>query len=88
MNKAQIELPKYNSHKQVWALKIAGVGPINPGTDEAELFFTDKGFAPIRVDAVFIEKHEPEIGGYYIVYKDGYQSFSPADAFESGYTLA
>ena len=31
-------------------------------------------------------KHQPTVGGYYVVYKDGYKSFSPADAFESGYT--
>ena len=28
----------------------------------------------------------PEVGGYYVVYEDGYKSFSPAGAFESGYT--
>ncbi len=27
-----------------------------------------------------------EVGGYYVVYEDGYKSFSPAGAFESGYT--
>ena len=26
------------------------------------------------------------VGGYYVVYEDGYKSFSPAGAFESGYT--
>jgi hypothetical protein len=30
-------------------------------------------------------KHKPEVGGYYVVYKDGYRSFSPAEAFETGY---
>ena len=28
----------------------------------------------------------PEVGGYYVVHKDGYKSFSPANAFEEGYT--
>jgi hypothetical protein len=31
-------------------------------------------------------KHSPEAGGYYVQYKDGYTSFSPAEAFEEGYT--
>jgi len=31
-------------------------------------------------------KHKPEVGGYYVVYADGYKSFSPAQAFEEGYT--
>ena len=26
-----------------------------------------------------------KVGGYYVVYEDGYKSFSPAEAFESGY---
>jgi hypothetical protein len=31
-------------------------------------------------------KHAPEVGGYYVVYADGYKSYSPAKAFEDGYT--
>lgn len=34
----------------------------------------------------YVAKHKPEVGGYYVVYEDGYKSFSPAGAFESGYT--
>ena len=30
-------------------------------------------------------KHEA--GGYYVRYPDGYESWSPAEAFEEGYTL-
>lgn len=33
----------------------------------------------------FYMKHEPYVGGYYVQYADGYQSFSPAEAFEAGY---
>lgn len=40
----------------------------------------------IEVSAEFMAKHKPEPGGYYVVYKDGYASFSPAAAFEDGYT--
>jgi hypothetical protein len=42
---------------------------------------------PIRVSEEFLAKHKPEAGGYYVVYDDGYVSFSPASAFEAGYTL-
>ena len=38
------------------------------------------------VDRVWMRKHEPQVGGYFVVYKDGYCSFSPAEPFESGYT--
>jgi hypothetical protein len=32
-------------------------------------------------------KPMPEVGWYYVQYPDGYESFSPAAAFEEGYTL-
>jgi hypothetical protein len=47
----------------------------------------DSRYAPFRVDAQFLKKHTPETGGYYVVYADGYKSFSPAQAFEEGYAL-
>ncbi len=47
----------------------------------------EKGFAPFRVEREYVRKHEPQAGGYYVVYQDGYKSWSPADAFEEGYTL-
>ena len=34
----------------------------------------------------FVQKHNPQSGGYYVRYEDGYESYSPAEAFESGYT--
>lgn len=53
---------------------------------KATLTFTDKGYAPLEVDAAYVMKHSPQPGGYYVVYKDGYKSFSPAEAFEEGYS--
>ncbi len=44
-------------------------------------------YGPIAVPLEWFMKHKPEIGGYLVFYKDGYRSFSPADAFEDGYTL-
>lgn len=34
----------------------------------------------------YVRKHSPKVGGYFVVYPDGYQSWSPEEAFESGYT--
>ena len=34
----------------------------------------------------YIEKHAPLVGGYFVRYEDGYESFSQAAAFEGGYT--
>lgn len=85
------ELPLYRCHKEVRALKIVHVDPIDIGSDSvvetvgAWLLFDDS-YNAIEVDRNFVDKHDPQPGGYYVVYKDGYTSFSPAEAFEEGYT--
>lgn len=90
----QREMPKYNCHKQVWALKIAGIKRDNEDDPNAEtdgsamITPEEEGYAPFRVDHEYMHKHRPQVGGYYVVYKGGYKSFSPADAFEDGYTPA
>lgn len=75
------EMPKYQCHKTVRALKIKDV---ERGSITLLRFANHE---PIYVSYSFDEKHHPEAGGYYVVYEDGYQSFSPAGAFESGYSL-
>lgn len=77
MSEASRELPKYQSHKQVWGLKIKSV-------DGQTITPSDDGYASFGVSAEYLEKHKPEAGGYYVVYEGGYKSFSPADAFEAG----
>jgi hypothetical protein len=83
-------MPKYKSHKTVWALKISDVKGDGEGenreTDGSAILVTEPGFAPIKVDADYVSKHNPRAGGYYVVYEDGYKSWSPAEAFEAGYT--
>ena len=88
----EAEMPKYKCHKEVWALKIAeikrdGEGENRESDGSAIITPTEQGYAPFRVGFDYIRKHKPHVGGYYVVYADGYESFSPADAFESGYTL-
>lgn len=77
------ELPRYQSHKQVCALKIAGMTALRE--DTLELRFDD-GYASIVIPAVMVARHFPVIGDYYVIYDDGYASLSPAKAFENGYT--
>lgn len=79
------QLPRYKCHKEVWALKIADIKVI--GADETLITPAEVGFAPFTVDGDYMRRHQPTIGGYYVVYADGYKSFSPAQAFEEGYTL-
>ena len=78
------EMPQYKCHKEVYALKISKV--VSNPNKSVDLFFEEEGFAPINIEDDFDEKHSPQAGGYYVVYKDGYKSFSPAEAFEDGYT--
>ncbi len=84
------ELPKYQCHKIVHALKIKHVYPsTDPSTGKRSVRITpeEEGYATFNVSPEYFEKHDPQPGGYFVVYGNGYQSFSPADAFESGYTL-
>lgn len=76
---AAMEMPRYQSHKKVWALKIAAV-------EGVRLSFVDKGYAAILVDAKLFARYRPVPGDYYVQYDDGYKSISPAKAFEEGYT--
>jgi hypothetical protein len=39
----------------------------------------------VVVTVDYLIKHQPKVGGYYVEYEDGYASWSPAEAFESGY---
>lgn len=90
---ASMEMPRYKCHKEVHALKIERVQLDRDDarvegreTDGSARLFVEAPYSPLRVDAAFVRKHNPQAGGYYVVYKDGYASFSPADAFEDGYT--
>ena len=85
------EMPKYKCHKEVWALKIAAIKRDGEGENRetdgsATITPADEGFAPFRVEYDYLRKHSPEVGGYFVVYSDGYKSYSPAKAFEEGYT--
>jgi hypothetical protein len=81
---ASAEMPRYRCHKEVHALKIKGIEQRDDGN---YLVPDDARYAAFWLDPAFINKHNPQPGGYYVVYDDGYASFSPAKAFEEGYTL-
>lgn len=80
------ELPQYKCHKVVRAGKILATAR-NPNEDA--VFLDVDGvvnkwlFAPTG----WLNKHNPDIGGYLVAYEDGYLSYSPAAAFEAGYSL-
>ena len=79
----QKEVPKYQCHKQVWALEIASV----ERDAVTKVCFKDTSYTPILVSYSWDQKHNPQPGDYYVMYEDGYTSVSPPEAFLSGYTL-
>lgn len=83
---ANRELPKYRCHKEVWAFKIEEVLLDDPDLHNgAHLYGVND--ENLDVNKEYLDKHKPEAGGYFVLYEGGYRSYSPADAFESGYTL-
>lgn len=85
MEGAAREMPRYQSHKKVWALKIATV-TANAVDRRLLVSFADEGFAPMDLASDIVMRYTPVPGDYYVVYDDGYKSISPAKAFEEGYT--
>lgn len=82
------ELPKYKCHKEVWALKIKSIDLVEGDKSKFLLIPEDSRYDPFEVLTTWAVKHDIKKDGYYVVYKDGYCSYSPAEAFEEGYTLA
>lgn len=85
VNQPQREMPRYECHKQVWALKIAAVELHEDKS--ATIAPADEGYAAFRAPEGWAErfKGSEEDTGYYVVYADGYKSWSPTKAFEEGY---
>ena len=81
-------MPKYKCNKTVHAFKIKAIDDFKGGEQSPGgkmIVPKEEGYADFYVDGAYMEKHSPTVGGYYVVYEDGYKSFSPAEAFEGGY---
>jgi len=81
------KLPLYQCHKKVAALKILHVTDekVRPPDGSATIIPAERGHKPFKVSGEYMRRHDPQTGGYYVVYEDGYESYSPAKAFEGGY---
>lgn len=85
MNAAPL-LPQWQCHKQVRAARIVDIFPFaDDFVGEAGAVLRLAGGASVQVDARWQARHNAHAGGYYVVYEDGYASFSPPAAFEAGY---
>jgi hypothetical protein len=78
---ASMEMPRYVSHKRVWALEIAMADRVI-----CKVAFVEPGYAAITLPADMWVRYQPVRGDFYVVYADGYKSFSPRKAFLEGYT--
>lgn len=83
-------LPKWQSHKVVSADKIVGTQQGSTITkDDTGVRWTLEGGRVIAPSHDLLRRagdRRPAKGDYYVEYDDGYQSWSPAKAFEEGYT--
>lgn len=81
-------MKKYKSHKTVRAAKIEAIAPQGSSPESYALTLQASRLdnEVVIVSGAWLRKHTPQVDGYLVRYNDGYQSFSPAKAFEEGYT--
>lgn len=77
-------MPRYICHKVVSALKIAAIEILQDKS--AKIAPVEKGFAPFQTNPNFRFTGSESDLGYFVVYEDGFQSWSPTKVFEDGYT--
>lgn len=75
------EMPLYRCHKEVRAARIMSVADDTP-----TIVLGLSNGAMVEVTVKWWDSKHGKVGGYYVVYEDGYASFSPAEAFEDGYS--
>ena len=76
------DMPRYRSHKIVQAATICAYNSNPPSVDVLVGDLVEQ----IAVPGDFFARGIPAIGGYLVIYPDGYMSWSPKQAFEDGYT--
>lgn len=89
----EAKLPKWQSHKQVFADRIIDIQAMAVRPDQEQPVPNYAGAdwvlecgIRVHVTTALIARGAPKIGDFYVHYKDGYQSWSPAAAFMEGYT--
>lgn len=75
----------YQCHKQVQAAKITAV--IENHEKSGITLQLEGEPLSLEMKQEWADKHQPQVGGYFVQYSDGYQSFSPAAPFEEGYSM-
>lgn len=85
-----VRLPRWKCHKEVSAARIARIITHVDGSADLIVVLdetaTGVSKTSIAVTPSWMERFKPEVNGFYVLYNDGYASFSPAKAFLEGYT--
>ena len=85
MNYEDSNIPKYICHKTVKGFKIKKI--VLSTDNSAALLVPEKASVQrVEVSLEYIKQHAPYAGGYYVLYENNYESFSPPKPFEKGYT--
>ena len=71
----KVKLPQYQSIKIVEAAEIAKI------EGQTMLLSFRKHVAKVEVDQTYLDKHQPQVGGYFVRYENGYESYSPKGPF-------
>ncbi|MFA5381984.1 MAG: hypothetical protein WC356_02375 [Candidatus Micrarchaeia archaeon] len=83
-NQQETALPEWQSHKRVRADKIVASVSESPSmTGHWDLECGESVPVSLHLAHRVPEGVNP-VGGYYVLYEDGYESWSPAKAFEAG----
>ena len=78
-------LPKFRSKKVVEAVKIRRIERLEDESGRCFLHYGDNHGDHLVVSVDYMNRHDPQVGGYHVRYRDGHEGWSPADAFESAY---
>jgi hypothetical protein len=86
------KIPAFQCSKIVKAFKISEIKQSDKSVDvnggSWEIIPENKKLKPLRMPHYWIDKHHPKAGGYIVIDKDGYVSYSHAGAFEDSHTEA
>lgn len=73
-----MEMPRWKCHKEVEGFQIDRIVGNSLISADADVF--------VIASYEYMERCKPFVGGYFVRYENGHESFSPAEPFESGYS--
>lgn len=89
---AAAQLPRWQSHKIVSGDKIVEIRQVDTASrtgmyDSGHRWVLACGVTlQVTLDLAARPGPQNPLGGYYVLYENGFESWSPAEAFEKGYT--